>query len=57
VIPEPEAFMQVGTPAVPVVYWLDVDVVVPQAIGSNPQPEFGWKTSTTHWNGSWTSST
>jgi hypothetical protein len=40
-------FIQMGTPASPVVYWLDV-----QAQPTDPEPEcrFGWKTSETHWN-------
>ena len=39
------AFMQEGSTAVPVVYWLDV-----QARPLDPQARFGWKTTMDHWN-------
>ncbi len=44
-IPENEAFIQEGTAAEPVVYWLDV-----QAIPADGVSLFGWKTSLDHWN-------
>ncbi len=40
-----EAFYQLGTPALPVVYWLDLQVE--QAGAAHV---FGWKTSLEHWN-------
>lgn len=40
-----EAFLQVGTPDVPKVYWLDV-----QAEVIDQNAVFGWKTSEQHWN-------
>lgn len=43
-IPE-EPFIQQGTEANPVVYWLDV-----QAKPLDPDAHFGWKTSLDHWN-------
>jgi hypothetical protein len=39
------AFVQLGEPDQPVVYWLDV-----QAHPLEPGPLFGWKTSPQHWN-------
>lgn len=42
---EAETFIQQGTPEQPIIYWLDV-----QAIGFGTGAEFGWKTSTDHWN-------
>jgi hypothetical protein len=43
-MPTASAFIQKGTPDKPVVYWLDVQAIV-------PGPEvFGWKTSDMHWN-------
>ena len=45
-IDEPLAFVQQGTTANPVVYWLDVQML-PAAAGG---PLFGWKTSDQHWN-------
>jgi hypothetical protein len=44
-IPEANAFCQQGEPNRPVVYWLDVQAH-PNPVG----PEFGWKTSSEHWN-------
>jgi HYR domain len=44
-IPINQAFLQEGTPAQPRVYWLDVQGQYP-----GPVPQFGWKTSTKHWN-------
>lgn len=38
-----DAFLQMGTEAVPVIYWLGIDV---QFTGG----DFGWKTAATHWN-------
>jgi hypothetical protein len=46
-IPTTAAFVQTGTAAVPMVYWLDVQAVVPAATGTTDV--FGWKTSLTHW--------
>jgi hypothetical protein len=40
-----DAFLQVGTPEEPVVYWLDV-----QAMPYDLNAWFGWKTSLDHWN-------
>jgi hypothetical protein len=48
-IPPQNAFLQQGTSTTPIIYWLDVDAIVPQ----NPmgdQWEFGWKSSYQHWN-------
>jgi hypothetical protein len=44
-IPEANAFCQKGTPTHPVVYWLDV-----QAHPFDTTAQFGWKSSTKHWN-------
>jgi len=45
-IPETEQFIQEGTAAIPKVYWLDVEAILPL-----DSPEvFGWKTSYQHWN-------
>jgi len=44
-IPVEEAFLQMGTPEEPVVYWLDV-----KAQPLDPQSYWGWKTSEVHWN-------
>ncbi|MBN1508566.1 MAG: hypothetical protein JW955_17080 [Sedimentisphaerales bacterium] len=43
-----EAFMQTGTAAKPVVYWLCAQASVTQIAASTIR--FGWKTSTSHWN-------
>ena len=40
-----EAFLQLGAPGAPVVYWLDV-----QAYPEDPEARFGWKTSHVQWN-------
>ncbi|MEN8006566.1 MAG: GEVED domain-containing protein [Candidatus Krumholzibacteriota bacterium] len=40
------AFLQEGTPANPVVYWLDLEATPLDDTG----PLFGWKTSLDHWN-------
>jgi hypothetical protein len=48
-----KAFVQQGTAALPMVYWLDVQAIVPQApppAGALPEFVFGWKTSLQHWN-------
>lgn len=42
------AFVQEGDPNDPLVYWLDVYVEV--QFDADLRPEFGWKTSITHWN-------
>ncbi|MBU1949202.1 MAG: hypothetical protein KJ927_10855 [Candidatus Eisenbacteria bacterium] len=39
------AFLQLGTPEQPIVYWLDV-----QALPLDINARFGWKTSVEHWN-------
>jgi len=39
-------FVQTGTVANPVIYWLDVQAI-PYGMGTEA---FGWKTSTNHWN-------
>ena len=44
-IPEADAFVQQGSLAEPVVYWLDV-----KAYPLEPVTTFGWKTSLDHWN-------
>jgi hypothetical protein len=46
-IPEEWAFLQVGTPQQPVVYWLVVEAF---PMDMNPDIQFGWKTSKDHWN-------
>jgi hypothetical protein len=43
-IPPATAFVQQGTAANPMVYWLDVQATVPG------DEVFGWKTSVNHWN-------
>jgi hypothetical protein len=43
-IPLSKAFVQQGTTANPMVYWLDVQATVPGT------EVFGWKTSVNHWN-------
>ncbi len=43
-IPPSKAFVQQGTTANPMVYWLDVQATVPGT------EVFGWKTSVNHWN-------
>jgi hypothetical protein len=40
-----EAFLQLGTPEEPIIYWLDIYVETEDDFG-----EFGWKTSLDHWN-------
>ncbi|MHC4498655.1 MAG: DUF7901 domain-containing protein, partial [Planctomycetota bacterium] len=46
-IPPSDAFEQLGTPADPIVYWLDIYVeIVPDGI----KRKFGWKTSPDNWN-------
>ena len=47
VIPPSEAFIQQGEPNKPVIYWLDVYV---QLKSTTPNAQFGWKTSTGHFN-------
>ena len=37
-------FIQSGTPNEPVIYWLDVIVILKQVEQGQPQPQFGWKT-------------
>ena len=44
-IPQEDAFLQVGNPDDPVVYWLDV-----KANPVDGAARFGWKTSVEHWN-------
>jgi hypothetical protein len=46
-IPTNLAFRQLGAPATPIVYWLDVQANV---IGGEQGFKFGWKTSITNWN-------
>jgi hypothetical protein len=48
-IPYYEAFVQQGDPNHPIVYWLDAYVDI-NMIESPPEAEFGWKTSSQHWN-------
>jgi hypothetical protein len=50
-IPYESAFEQQGSPTDPVTYWLDVDALVPRNL-DGVQWEFGWKTSSQHWNDS-----
>ncbi len=40
-----EWFVQQGSEQAPVIYWLDVQAIVPDQVAL-----FGWKTSVTHWN-------
>jgi hypothetical protein len=44
--------LQQGTPTSPRVYWLDVQArfLVTQTNGPTIRPQFGWKTTTNHWN-------
>ncbi len=42
---EPGEFTQLGTPDAPRTYWLDV-----QAAPTDPEAQFGWKTSPEFWN-------
>ncbi|MBU1676193.1 hypothetical protein KKA85_10480 [bacterium] len=44
-IPPDEAFLQVGTPGQPVIYWLDI-----KAVPEDPETAFGWRASLDHWN-------
>jgi len=44
-IPLTEAFEQLGTPGAPVVYWLALEAFV-----QDPEAQFGWKSSSQHWN-------
>lgn len=46
-IPMADAFIQQGTPANAVVYWLALHA---RPEDPNPDTRFGWKTSSTHWN-------
>jgi len=41
-----QPFIQTGTPEQPVIYWLDVQVLLPMG----ETAFFGWKTSQFHWN-------
>ncbi|MBM4019398.1 MAG: PEP-CTERM sorting domain-containing protein [Planctomycetes bacterium] len=49
VVPLEYAFVQTGSTANPVTYWLDVDASVPAADAGQFQWEFGWKSSQDHW--------
>jgi len=55
-IPPALAFVQQGNPNAPVIYWLDVQAIIPPIIDpgtgeASIAPEvFGWKTSFQHWN-------
>ena len=40
-------FIQMGTPDIPVVYWLDVQAT---PLDNNLECRFGWKSSVDHWN-------
>lgn len=44
-IPAADAFLQEGTTMAPKVYWLGVEAFV-----DDPAWQWGWKSSTTHWN-------
>ena len=46
-IPASEAFCQKGSPQSPIVYWLDVQA---RPLAGPTLAQFGWKTSTQHWN-------
>jgi hypothetical protein len=50
-IPPALAFKQMGTAANPLVYWLDVQAVVPPGVAGEPADVFGWKTTSVlnHW--------
>jgi len=43
-------FEQQGTYEKPVIYWLEVQAILPLPLPMQPGFEFGWKTSTNHWN-------
>lgn len=43
------SFLQQGTTAKPITYWLDVEAL-PVSTPGTPEPLFGWKTSINHWN-------
>ncbi|NLG44355.1 MAG: hypothetical protein GX547_14015, partial [Phycisphaerae bacterium] len=47
-VPVTEAFCQQGSPDKPIVYWLDAQATIPDYPGT--RVDFGWKTSTKHWN-------
>ncbi len=47
-IPAASAFVQKGTAANQMTYWLEVQAWVPAATGAATEV-FGWKTSLTHW--------
>ena len=42
-------FVQQGSPATPMTYWLDVQANLPD-LAMGTQVRFGWKTSVDHWN-------
>jgi len=44
-----DAFIQQGTTAKPMIYWLDVEAF-PVSVPGTVAPLFGWKTSLDHWN-------
>ncbi len=44
---QPGEFVQTGSTAKPVIYWLDVQAM---PMATNPETRFGWKTSEQHWN-------
>jgi hypothetical protein len=46
-VPAAEAFCQKGSPQSPIVYWLDVQA---RPLAGPTIAQFGWKTSTQHWN-------
>lgn len=48
-IPELSAFVQEGTAADPIVYWLDINVLIKDE-GDGVVRSFGWKTSIDNWN-------
>ncbi|MBN1796579.1 MAG: hypothetical protein JW804_07895 [Sedimentisphaerales bacterium] len=45
-----EAFVQEGTEAEPIVYWLDIYVETTGGPQESDPGKFGWKTSEEHWN-------
>jgi len=49
-IPSSDAFVQLGDPCSPIVYWLDAYAELDPCDPDFPDAMFGWKTSAQHWN-------
>ncbi len=45
----PDAFLQEGTPEIPIIYWLDAGIKIKDEY-QEMNVEIGWKTSLDHWN-------